>query len=68
MAVYRRGKKWWYSFEFEGRMIQESTGTNRTAALRAEAKRKADLLEGRVGFTRRKLPPKFDEFVPAFLA
>jgi integrase len=69
MAVYRRGKKWWYSFEFEGRRIQESAGlTNRTAALRAEAKRKADLLDRRAGFTRRKLPPKFEEFVSVFLA
>ena len=68
MAVYRRGKKWWYSFEFEGRRIQESSGlTNRTAALRAEAKRKADLLDRRAGFTRRKLPPKFEEFVSIFL-
>jgi integrase len=69
MAVYRRGKTWWYSFEFEGRRIQESTRlTNRTAALRAEAKRRADLLDRRAGFTRRKLPPKFEEFVSVFLA
>jgi len=68
MAVYRRGRIWWYSFEFEGRRIQESTGlTNRTSALRAEAKRKTDLLERRAGFSRRKLPPPFEEFVPAFL-
>jgi integrase len=68
MAVYRRGKTWWYSFEFEGRRIQESTRlTNRTAALRAEAKRRADLLDRRAGFTRRKLPPKFEEFVSVFL-
>jgi hypothetical protein len=69
MAVYRRGKIWWYKFRFEGRRIQESSGcTNRTAALRSEAKRKADLLDRRTGFTRRKLPPKFEEFVPLFLA
>lgn len=68
MAIYRRGKIWWYSFEFEGRRIQESSGlTNRTAALRTEAKRKADLLDRRAGFTRRKLPPKFEEFVSVFL-
>ena len=69
MAVYRRGKIWWYKFRFEGRRIQESSGfTNRTAALRAEAKRKADLLDRRLGFARRKLLPKFEEFVPTFLA
>jgi integrase len=69
MAVYRRGKTWWYTFEFDGRRVQESSGlTNKTAALRAEAKRKTDLVERRAGFTRRKLPPKFEEFTPVFLA
>lgn len=68
MAVYRRGKIWWYSFEFQGRRIQESSGfTNKTAALRCEAKRKADLLDRRAGFTKSRLAPKFDEFVAEFL-
>ena len=69
MAVYRRGKIWWYSFEFQGRRIQESSGfTNRTAALRCEAKRKADLLDRRAGFTKAKLAPKFEDYVEQFLA
>ncbi len=69
MSVYRRGKIWWYNFEFEGRHIQESSGfTNRTAALRAEAKRRAELLDRRAGFSRRALPPRFEEYVPEFLA
>src|SRR5271170_3118391 len=68
MAVYRRGKTWWYVFEFEGRKIQESSGfRNKTAALRAEAKRRTDLLERRAGYTKFKLPPKFEEFVKQFL-
>lgn len=68
MAVYRRGKIWWYSFEFQARRVQESSGfTNKTAALRVEAKRKADLLDRRAGFTKPKLAPKFDEFVVQFL-
>lgn len=68
MAVYRRGKTWWYVFEFEGRKIQESSGfRNKTAALRAEAKRKVDLLERRAGFTKLKQAPKFEEFVEQFL-
>jgi integrase len=71
MAVYRRGagKTWWYEFHFQGRRIRESSGfTNKTAALRAESKRKADLLDRRAGFTQAKLAPKFDEFVETFLA
>jgi integrase len=68
MSAYRRGKTWWYVFEFEGRRFQESSGfRNKTSAQRAEAKRKADLLDRRIGFTRKKLPPKFEEFIPIFL-
>jgi integrase len=68
MAVYRRGKIWWYSFEFQGRRVQESSGfTNKTAALRTEAKRRADLLDRRAGFTKSKLAPKFEDYVQQFL-
>jgi integrase len=68
MAVYRRGKTWWYVFEFGGRKIQESSGfRNKTAALRVEAKRKMDLLERRAGFTKLKQAPKFEVFVERFL-
>src|SRR5579883_1865897 len=55
MSVYRRGKVYWYHFEFEGRHIQESSGfSNKTAALRAEARRKSDLLERKAGVTPRQ--------------
>lgn len=69
MAVFKRGKIWWYEFQFQNRRVQESSGfKNKTAALRAESKRKADLLDRRAGFTQAKLAPKFDEFVKTFLA
>jgi hypothetical protein len=68
MAVYRRGKIWWYSFEFQGRRIQESTKCrNMKAAKDAEAVRRAQLIERRAGITRVKMAPRFDEFVPVFL-
>src|ERR1700732_2730681 len=68
MSVYRRGKTWWYVFKFGGRKIQEpSVSRNKTAAVRAEAKRRIDLLERRAGFTKLKLAPKFEEFVKQFL-
>jgi len=68
MALYRRGRTWWYVFEFEGRKIQQSSGfRNKTAAVRAEAKRRTDLLERRAGFTKLKQAPKFEEFVEQFL-
>jgi hypothetical protein len=69
MAVYRRGLVWWYVFEFEGRRIRESSGfTNKTAAQRTEAKRKADLLDGRAGFSRKAAPPRFEDAVESFKA
>ena len=68
MSVYRRGKTYWYVFQFQGRKIQESSGfTNKTAALRAEAKRRIDLVERRAGFKKLKQAPKFEEFVEQFL-
>jgi integrase len=68
MAIYRRGKIWWYSFEFQGRRIQESSGfANKKRAIDAESIRRAGLLERRAGFTRIKLPPRFEEFVSVFL-
>lgn len=68
MAVFRRGRIYWYHFQYQGRRVQESTGfQNKTAALRAEAKRKADLLDRRAGFTKPKLAPRFEEFAKQFL-
>jgi integrase len=68
MSLYRRGKTWWYVFVVSGRKIQESSGhQNKCAALRAEARRRTDLLDRRAGFAKPKLPPKFDEFTKRFL-
>ena len=68
MALFRRGKIYWYHFEFQGRRVQESSGfQNKTAALRAEAKRKIDMLDRRAGFRKSKPIPKFDEFSTQFL-
>jgi integrase len=68
MAVYRRGKIWWYNFEFQGRHIQESSGfTTKTRAIRAEAKRRAVLLDRRAGFKQARLAGKFEEHVTEFL-
>jgi len=44
MAVYRRGRIWWYSFLFCGRRIQESARTTRkTIAAEAEKHRRLEL-------------------------
>jgi integrase len=69
MSVYRRGKIWWYSFEFQGRRVQESSGfTTRKRAIDAESIRRTALLERRAGLSQKKLAPKFEEHVKDFLA
>jgi integrase len=68
MALYRRGRVWWFGFQFNGRRIQESSGsTNKAVALRAEAKRRTELFEHRAGFKKVKPAPKFEEHVEKFL-
>ena len=64
MSVYKRGGVYWYCFTFQRQRIRESTKfSNKTAALRAEAIRKAELAEGRVGIVREKSCPVFEDFV-----
>jgi len=64
MSVFKRGTVYWYDFVFQGQRIRESSGLrNRTAALRAEAIRKAGLAEGRAGIQQRRNAPFFREFV-----
>jgi integrase len=68
MSLYRRNKTWWFVFQAGGRKIQGSTGhQNKAAALRVEARRRAEILDRRSGFAKAKLPPKFDEFTKQFL-
>ncbi len=44
MAVYRRGRIWWYKFLFAGRLIRESAKTTRkTVAVESERNRRLEL-------------------------
>ena len=64
MSVYKGGGVYWYEFWFRGQRFRQSTGlNNKTAALRAEAIRKAELAEGRAGIAQRKHCPAFEVFV-----
>lgn len=68
MAVFRRGKIWWYRFEFAGRRIQESSHcANKHKAEQMEAKRKTDLADGCAGIRRKAPPPRFEEAARQFL-
>jgi hypothetical protein len=47
MAVFRRGKIWWYEFIFAGRRVRESAKTSsKTVAKDSEKQRHRDLEKG----------------------
>jgi integrase len=63
MAVYRRGRVWWYRFTWNGRAIRESTKqTNKRVAEQIEAAHKTSLAKGEVGIRQKKRIPTVAEF------
>ena len=55
MAVYKRGRVWWYRFTWKGEAIRESTKqTNKRVAEQIEAAHKTSLAKGEVGLRDRK--------------
>lgn len=55
MAVFRRGRGWWYEFIFAGRRIRESAKTSRkTVALEAERNRRLELEKTLAGMPAEK--------------
>jgi hypothetical protein len=66
MAVYKRGKVWWFKFSFNGEQFRESTKqTNKRVAEQIEAARKTGLAKGDVGIRDRAPVPMFAEFAKA---
>jgi integrase len=65
MAVYRRGRVWWYKFTWNGEAIRESTKhTNKRVAEQIEAAHKASLAKGEVGIREKKQVPTLRQFAP----
>jgi len=63
MSLYKRGGVWWYDFEVRGVRIRESTRlATRSAAVRAEALRKAELFQRQGEVELPEAPPTFEEF------
>lgn len=63
MAVYRRGKVWWYKFNWNGVPIRESTKqANKRTAEQIEATHKTSLAKGEVGLRDRKPAPTLKSF------
>jgi integrase len=67
MAVYKRGGKWWYAFQFNGERIQESTKQHKKrVAEQMEAAHRTSLAKGEVGIRERKPVPTLNDFAPRF--
>jgi integrase len=63
MAVFKRGKKWWYKFVWNGVSIRESTKqSNKRVAEQMEATHKASLAKGEVGIRERLPIPTLKDF------
>jgi integrase len=63
MAVYKRGKVWWFKFAFNGEQFRESTKqTNKRVAEQIEAARKTGLAKGDVGIRDRAPVPTLKDF------
>jgi integrase len=64
MAVFKRGRKWWYKFVWNGQLIRESTKqSNKRTAEQVEAAHKASLAKGEVGIREKKPVPTLDRFL-----
>ena len=63
MAVYRRGRVWWYRFTWNAHPIRESTKqTNKRVAEKIEAAHKTALAKGEVGIRDRVPVPTLKDF------
>ena len=69
MAVYKRGKIWWFKFNWNGEPIRETTKqSNKRVAEQMEAAKRTELAKAEVGIKKKERPPKLAEFAPRFTA
>lgn len=69
MALYKRGKTWWMSFNFNGKHIQKSTKTtNKRDAETIERAYRTQLAKGEVGIETKPDAPPFKSAMTDFLA
>jgi integrase len=67
MAIYKRGKVYWYEFQFNGERVQESAQTgNKDVARQIEAAHRVRLARGEAGIHERQPIPTLADFAPRF--
>jgi integrase len=68
MSIYKRGKIYWYHFEFKGQHIQRSTmQKNANVARQMEAAHLTALAKGEVGIIEKKPAPKLRDYAQRFM-
>ncbi|MCZ6492227.1 MAG: site-specific integrase [Acidobacteria bacterium] len=68
MAIFKRGKRYWYHFVFNGLHVQKSTKQgNPRVARQIEAACRTSLSKGEVGIVERKKAPKLKDFAQRFM-
>ena len=64
MSIYKRGRVYWYKFQFDGKEIRESTRQrNDKIARNMESAHRTSLAKGEVGIRDRKPVPTLLEFI-----
>lgn len=64
MSIYKRGRTYWYKFQWQGEPIRESTKQrNDKVARKMEAAHRTTLAQGLVGIREKKLAPTVGEFL-----
>jgi integrase len=67
MAIFKRGKIYWFHFVFNGEHVQKSTKqTNARVARQMEAAYRTQLAKGEIGLIERKPAPTLKAFAPRF--
>jgi hypothetical protein len=65
MAIFKRGRVYWYHFVFSGEHVQHSTKQgNPRVARQIEAAHRTALAKGEVGIKPKRAVPVFEYFVP----
>jgi site-specific recombinase XerD len=68
MAIFKRGKVYWFHFYFSGQHIQKSTKQgNPRVARQMEAAYRTAMAKGEVGITERKPAPTLADFAQRFI-
>src|SRR5215813_1915070 len=68
MSIYLRGKSWYYDFIHKGQRYTGSFGqVSRTVAKEELARKKAEVVEGRLNPAKARKSPRFDAFAEEYL-